>query len=148
MSNCRESGSLAWLFYNIDFNFQNEAVSVFGGDVSGYRFFVYGMTAGIVMFLINVMDQKHAWTKASSSWIQGNIRELKQSDIPICVKVHIKCDDVDAGLCEGACPQGYRGGRKTTKQEQELIDAWNKSSTSLNGGNIHSSLQRVSLERC
>jgi hypothetical protein len=41
LSNCRGGGSLARLLYNIDFKFQNEAVSVSGGDVSGYRFFVF-----------------------------------------------------------------------------------------------------------
>lgn len=100
------------------------------------------------MILININDEEHAWGKTSGSWIQGKIRELTQSGIPVCVKVHIKCGDIDVGLSAGECPRGGSGGRKPTAQEQDIMDAWDKASASLNGGNIHSFLQRVSREHC
>lgn len=115
---------------------------------AGTAFFVFGATDGVVMIHININDQEHVWTKTSGSWIQGRIRELEQNGIAVCVKVHIKCGDVDVGLSAGECPPGGWGGRKPTAQEQELMDAWEKASASLNGGNIHSFLQRVSREHC
>jgi len=62
----------------------------------------------------------------SHDWIYQQIENRKKDNLPVCVQITIKHNDIDIILSAGECPSGKPAQRKSRPREDELFDLWKK----------------------
>jgi hypothetical protein len=59
-------------------------------------------------------------------WIQEHLDGRRRDGQNVCVRVSIKCRDVDMLLATPGCGGGAGGGRAPNGQEREIFELWDK----------------------
>lgn len=81
-----------------------------------------------------------------SSWIAGQIDSRKKDGVPVCVRIHIKTDNVNVALATTDCPCSGGSGRMPNRQEQKIFELWKKlhlNNTNFSAGNLIAFLKQV-----
>lgn len=78
-------------------------------------------------------------------WLNREINGRRHDEIPVCVKVILRADNVDMVLSTPACGSGG-GGRPATPQESAILKIWAQQHLNGNdftGGNVIALLKQI-----
>lgn len=97
------------------------------------------------MITVEIGESKRDLEDASPDWINQQINRRRRDSSPVCVRVCVKCGDIDLVTSTPACPRGG-GGRKATERELKVFELWEKRGLhreNLSGGNLVAFLQQI-----
>lgn len=59
------------------------------------------------------------------SWLIEQISRRRADNLPVCIRIDIRCGDVNATLATSGCAGGRGGCRRPNQAEQRVFDLWN-----------------------
>lgn len=97
------------------------------------------------MITVEIGESKRNLEDANPDWINQQVNRRRRDSVAICVRVRVKCADIDLVVSTPACPGGG-GGRQATERELELFELWDARGLNrqgFTGGNLVAFLRQL-----
>lgn len=78
------------------------------------------------MIKIIIGNTTRDYDNYSHDWVYQQINNRRKLNLPVCIQITIKHNEVDIILSAGECPSGNPAQRESRPRENELFDMWEK----------------------